>query len=106
MTSKQMNRHPPSVTLLQASRSNPGLARLMDLQRESSARLQAILALIPASLRNQVQAGPFDDGVWCLLLSNITTAAKMRQMLPAFESHLRVHDLDVKSIRLKVRRQD
>lgn len=105
-TTKYMNRHRPPVTLLQASRSNPGLARLMDAQRESSARLQAILTLIPASLRNQVQAGPIEDEVWCLLLSNTTTVAKMRQMLPAFEAHLRVHGLSVKSIRLKVRRQD
>jgi len=101
-----MNRRQPSVTLLQASQSNPGLARLMNLQRESSARLQAIVPLIPAALRNQVQAGPIEDGVWCLLLSNNTTAAKIRQLLPAFESHLRVHDLDVKSIRLKIRRHD
>jgi hypothetical protein len=101
-----MNRHHPSVTLLQASQSNPGLARLMDLQRESNARLQAITALIPTTLRSQVQAGPIEDGVWCLLLSNNTTAAKIRQLLPAFESHLRVHSLDVKSIRLKIRRQD
>ena len=106
MTFKHMNRRQPSVTLMQASQNNPGLARLMALQRESSARLKAILALIPATLRDQVQAGPIEDGVWCLLLSNTTTAAKIRQLLPAFESHLRVHDLDVKSIRLKIRRQD
>ncbi len=101
-----MNRHHAPVTLLQASQRNPGLARLMDLHRESNARLQAITALIPATLRDQVQAGPFDDGVWCLLLSNNTTAAKLRQLLPALESHLRVHRLDVKSIRLKIRRQE
>lgn len=106
MTLMPTNRRQPAVTLLQASQNNPGLARLMDLQRESSARLRAILTLIPASLRDEVQAGPIEDGVWCLLLSNNTTAAKIRQMLPAFESHLRVHDLDVKSIRLKIRRQE
>ncbi len=82
------------------------MARLMELQRESSRRLQTISELIPVQLRNQVQAGPIEDGVWCLLLSNNTTAAKVRQLLPAFESHLRVHDLDVKSIRLKIRRLD
>ena len=82
------------------------MARLMELQRESSRRLQTISELIPVQLRNEVQAGPIEDGVWCLLLSNNTTAAKVRQLLPAFESHLRVHDLDVKSIRLKIRRQE
>lgn len=99
-----MNRRHPSVTLLQASQSNPGLARLMDLNRESNARLQAITTLIPESLRNNVLAGPYEEGVWCLLLANNTTAAKMRQLLPAFEAHLRVQSLGVTSIRLKIRR--
>lgn len=101
-----MNRRSPSVTLLQASQNNPGLARLMELHRESNLRLQAISTLIPATFRHQVQAGPFEEGMWCLLLSNNTTAAKLRQLLPAFEAHLRAHSLEVKSIRLKVRRGD
>ncbi len=100
-----MNRQRTSFTLLQASQNNPNLAKLMGLQQESSARLKAIMALIPDSLRTNVEAGPIEDGVWCLLLSNNTTAAKLRQLLPSFESHLRVKQLDVKSIRLKVRRE-
>jgi hypothetical protein len=99
-----MNRRPPSVTLLQASQNNPGLARLMDLNRESNARLKAITELIPQPLRSDVLAGPYEEGVWCLLLTNTTTAAKLRQLLPAFEAHLRVQSLGVTSIRLKVRR--
>jgi hypothetical protein len=101
-----MNRRHQAVTLLQASLNNPGLAKLMDAQRESTARLQAITALIPASLRSQVLAGPLEEGIWCLLLSNTTTAAKLRQLLPAFESHLRTNGLAVTSIRLKIRRPD
>jgi len=101
-----MNRHHQAVTLLQASLNNPGLAKLMDLQRESSVRLQSITPLVPAALRHLVLAGPIEDGVWCLLLSNTTVAAKLRQLLPAFESHLRSHGLEVKSIRLKIHRQD
>lgn len=100
-----MNRHPPSVTLLQASQNNSGLSRLMDISRESNARLQTITALIPPALRNDVAAGPIEDGVWCLLLTNNTTAAKLRQLLPAFEAHLRVNSLEVNSIRLKIRRE-
>ena len=76
----------------------------MELNRESNARLQLITALIPSTLRSDVLAGPFEDGMWCLLVANNTTAAKLRQLLPAFESHLRVHALGVKSIRLKIRR--
>jgi hypothetical protein len=76
----------------------------MDLNRESNARLQAITPLIPLPLRNDVFAGPYDAGAWCLLLTNTTTAAKLRQLLPAFEAHLRVQALGVTSIRLKIRR--
>jgi hypothetical protein len=101
-----MNRRKHAVTLLQASLNNPGLARLMDIQRESAERLQSIASLIPTSLRNQVVAGPLEDGVWCLLLSNTTIASKLRQLVPAFESHLRISGLAVTSIRLKIRRQE
>lgn len=97
-----MNRRQPSVTLLQASQNNASLAKLMELNRASKARLDAITELIPETLRTQVTAGPFSDGAWCLLLSNTTTAAKLRQLVPAFEAHLRVRELEVKSIRLKV----
>ena len=99
-----MNRRAPSFTLLQASQNHPHLARLMDIQRASQERLQAILSLIPATLHTHVRAGPLDEGVWCLLLANNTTAAKLRQLLPALEAHLRTQGLDVKSIRLKVQR--
>ncbi len=92
-----------SVTLLQASQASPVLARLTDLTRDSVARLGAIQDLIPAALRSSVQAGPIDGAVWCLLINNTATAAKMRQLLPALESHLRSKGWDVDSIRLKVR---
>jgi len=92
-------------TLLQASENNPGLAKLMVRQQASSSRLQAIEPLIPPPLRTFVKSGPFEDGAWCLLLSNNTTAAKLRQLLPTFEEKLRASGLEVTSIRLKVSRQ-
>ncbi|MBE0472815.1 hypothetical protein [Rhodoferax sp.] len=97
-----MNRHQPAMTLLQASQNNASLAKLMALNQESKARLDAIAPLIPDTLRANVIAGPLTEGVWCLLLSNTTTAAKLRQLVPAFEAQLRVKGLDVKSIRLKI----
>nr|WP_296673233.1 hypothetical protein [Rhodoferax sp.] len=100
-----MNKKRSLFTLLQATQNDPGLARLMALQKGSQDRLHAILQLIPASLRPSVQCGPLEDGIWCLLLANTTTAAKMRQLVPTFEAHLRVSGLEVKSIRLKVKRQ-
>lgn len=92
------------MSLLQASQNNPALARLMDLNRESQARLLAITPLIPAAMRASVQAGPFEAGTWCLLLSGATASAKLRQLLPAFEAHLRTVALPVTSIRLKVQK--
>ncbi|MCW2311731.1 hypothetical protein [Rhodoferax antarcticus] len=77
----------------------------MARQKASSVRLQAIEGLIPPMLRPLVKGGPFEDGAWCLMLSNNTTAAKMRQLLPIFEEKLRACGLEVKSIRLKVNRQ-
>ncbi|MDR3369971.1 hypothetical protein [Rhodoferax sp.] len=91
-------------TLLQASENNPGLAKLMSQQKESLARLRAIEPLIPPALRSGVKCGPFDEGVWCIMLSNNTTSAKLRQLLPIFEEKLRTSGLTVTSIRLKVSR--
>lgn len=78
------------------------LARLADLTRDSVARLDAIQTLIPRPLRPSVRAGPIDGTAWCLLLDNNATAAKIRQLLPAIEAHLRSKGWEVNSIRLKV----
>lgn len=69
---------------------------------DSVARLKAIESLIPGPLRSSVKAGPIDGPVWCLILDNNAAAAKIRQILPALESHLRVSGWEVHSIRLKV----
>lgn len=97
-----MNRRHHPVTLLQATQDSPTLARLTALSRDSVARLKAIESLIPASLRPSVKAGPIDGPVWCLILDNNAAAAKIRQILPALESHLRSKGWEVNSIRLKV----
>lgn len=97
-----MNRRQHSVTLLQASQDSPNLARLIELSGDSVARLKAIESLIPGSLRAAVKAGPIEGPVWCLILDNNAAAAKIRQILPALESHLRIKGWEVNSIRLKV----
>ena len=97
-----MNRRYHSFTLLQATQDSPSLARLTSLAKESSARLKSIEALIPAPLRSAVRAGPIEDTVWCLILDNNAIAAKIRQLLPSLESHLRTKGWDVSAIRLKV----
>ncbi len=97
-----MNRRHHSVTILQASQDSPTFARLTELTRESVARLRAVEFLIPQSLRASVTAGPIDGPVWCLILDNNAAAAKIRQLAPSLQSHLRVKGWDVSSIRLKV----
>jgi hypothetical protein len=91
-----------SVTLLQATQESPMLSKLSSLVSESSARLKAIEALIPANLRASVKPGPIDGATWCLILDNNASAAKIRQLLPALQSHLRTKGWEVNSIRVKV----
>jgi len=97
-----MHQRQRSVTVLQATQETPMLARLTELSRDSVARLGAIQSLIPIALRSSIKAGPIDGPVWCLILDNNATAAKVRQLLPAIEAHLRTRGWEVNSIRLKV----
>jgi ethanolamine ammonia-lyase small subunit len=53
-------------------------------------------------LRAGIQAGPIEDGAWCLLVSSNAVAAKLRQLLPALQAHLNSKGLGVASIRIKV----
>lgn len=91
-----------SVTLLQATQESPMLAKLSGLATESVARLRAIESLIPPNLRASIKPGPIDGANWCLILDNNATAAKIRQLLPALQAHLRVKGWEVNAIRLKV----
>jgi hypothetical protein len=97
-----MNRPHQSFTLLQATQDSPTLAHLSALATQSTARLKLIEDLIPATLRAAVRPGPIDGSVWCLILDNNSIAAKIRQLLPSFESHLRAKGCEVSAIRLKV----
>lgn len=97
-----MNRRHYAVTLQQASEESPTLAKLAALTRDSSERLKAIEMLIPATLRPALQAGPIDGDCWCLLVKSNAAAAKIRQLLPTLQAHLRSRGWEVNAIRLKV----
>jgi len=96
-----MRLHQP-VSLHQAAMGAPILARLVDMSRESSLRLKTIEGLLPGSLRTGVEAGPIEGSVWCLLVRGNAVAAKLRQLLPALEAHLRSKGFEVTSIRMKI----
>jgi hypothetical protein len=100
-----MTQRPRSYTVLQAAEETPVLARLATLTRESSSRLKSLEPLVPANLRRSLTAGPIDGAVWCLIVDNNATAAKVRQLLPAFMAHLRTKGWEVNSIRLRVQMQ-
>jgi hypothetical protein len=73
-----MQRRHQAIPLQQAAQESPTFSLLMGRVRESSERLQAIRSLLPAPLRAAIQAGPIEDGAWCLLVSSNAVAAKLR----------------------------
>lgn len=97
-----MLRRHHAIPLQQAVQESPTFALLASRVRESSERLQAIRGLLPAPLRAGIQAGPIEDGSWCLLASSNAVAAKLRQLVPALQAHLNTKGLAVQSIRIKV----
>ncbi|MEQ1659195.1 hypothetical protein [Curvibacter sp. PAE-UM] len=99
---RMTTRRHQSVTLLQATQESPMLARLSELSKDSIARLKAVEAMIPAVLRSAVTAGPIDGSNWCLIVNSNAAAAKIRQLLPAMEAHLRTKGWQISAIRLKV----
>ena len=97
-----MIRRNHAISLLQATQESETLSRLCDLAEESHQRLKSIEPLLPSSLRAGVRPGPIDGTVWCLLLNNNAVAAKIKQLLPALQAHLRSKGWEVSAIRLKV----
>ncbi len=101
-----MQRRHHAIPLQQAVQESPTFARLASRVRESSERLQAIRGLLPAPLRASVQAGPIEEGSWCLLVSSNAVAAKLRQLVPALQAHLNGKGLGVTAIRIKVQNRN
>ena len=94
----------PTSTLAigQALAASAPLALLSQRMRESQDRLAAITPLLPPAMRASVRAGPIDDTGWSLLASSNAVAAKLRQMLPALEAHLRTCGWDGPPLRVKL----
>lgn len=93
---------PASKSLLQATQEAPHLARFTELIAASKALRATIDLLLPATIRPHVKAGPWDNETWCLLADNNAVAAKLRQLLPALEAHLRTKGWQIKTTRIKV----
>jgi hypothetical protein len=89
-------------SLIQASLEAPQLARIAELIKTSNSQLASIQELLPAGLRKGIRAGPLEGGTWCLFAKNNSVAAKLRQLQPTLEAHLRSKGWDANSIRIKV----
>ena len=94
----------PSLTrsIDQALADSQPLAALSRRLRESQLRLDAVLPLLPPAMRNSVKAGPIDETGWTLLATNGAVSAKLRQMLPALEAHLRSQGWPGPPVRVKM----
>jgi hypothetical protein len=102
-----MNRRNTPYSIEEAAQDSPTLAKLMDLSRESNAMLQSIQSLIPHNLKPVIKAGPIDTNdngtTWCLIVEGNAAVAKLRQLLPKFQTHLLSTGKQITDIRLKVR---
>jgi hypothetical protein len=98
-----MNKPGPQDQTVAAAlgRSEP-LTGLLQRMRESRARLDTVVPLLPPGLADGMRAGPLDDSAWVLLVSNAAAAAKLRQMLPALEAALRARGWPGPPIKIKV----
>lgn len=92
-------------SLEQAVGAAPSLAALQERILASSHCLNQVRHLIPAPLQRQVQAGPIDNGEWCLLVGSAAASTKLRQLLPALQQELTQNGAQVTSIRLKIQMQ-
>ncbi len=78
------------------------LSQLQALARDGQNRLQAILPLLPVSMRSLLQSGGVEGDAWCILVPNSAMAAKLRQFLPSLCAHLRTKGWNVQTITVKV----
>lgn len=93
---------PHQVPLASALDQSDSLAGLLRRLRESEARLATVQACLPALLRGAVKPGPLDDESWTLLVANASTAAKLRQWVPALESSLADAGWPARTLRVKI----
>lgn len=89
----------------QAMAGSESLVALTQRLRASQARLDAVLPLLPPLMRPHVKAGPIDETGWTLLATNNAVSAKLRQMLPALEAHLRTCGWPGPPLRVKMLNQ-
>ena len=86
----------------QAIAASEPMVALSQRMRESQLRLASVLPLLPPGMHQHVKAGPIDETGWTLLATNGAVSAKLRQMVPALDAHLRAQGWPGPPVRVKV----
>ena len=89
-------------SLQEAVGAAPSLAALQAQAMASRRCLDQVSHLIPPGMRAQIQAGPLNEGEWCVLVRSTSAATKLRQLLPALQRSLVESGSQVSAIRIKV----
>jgi hypothetical protein len=88
-------------TVLQAIAESNTLSNLLARMDVSKVCLEIVSKRIPLGLHTSISAGPLTDGEWCILISNASAVAKLKQLESVMLSAIQAHGIDVKSIRIK-----
>jgi hypothetical protein len=86
---------------LQAIAESNTLSGLLGRMALSKICLDIVLKNIPLGLHTSIAAGPLADGEWCVLISNASAVAKLKQLEPILLAAIQAQDVDVQSIRFK-----
>ncbi|MFN3829604.1 MAG: DciA family protein [Tepidimonas ignava] len=90
------------LTVQQAVRANATLADVAERAWASRRLLQRVAVHLPPGLRDLVQAGPLEEGTWCVLAANPSVAAKVRQLVPVLLAAARNAGAPVQELRVRV----
>ncbi len=88
-------------TVLQAIAESNTLSGLLERMALSKVCLDIVLKRLPLGLHTSIAAGPLADGEWCILISNASAVAKLKQLEPMMLAAIQAQGIDVQSIRVK-----
>lgn len=95
-------RLPHALSLNQAIEEAPVLSRLAHRVDQSAQMYRCVQGLIPPALRSHVKPGPLDQQDWCLMVTNSSAAAKLRQLVPLLRTRLQQEGWAVITVRVKI----
>ena len=91
------------MSLGEALGGSAPLQSLLQRLTQSTARHKSLRNLLSPDLLAQLRPGPLDEEGWTLLVEHSAAAAKLRQLVPRIDAHLRAAGWPPVEIRLKVR---